>query len=183
MADLLGEVDTNVVSNNAPTRSIVKSEARRKVRVLSPPLAEKRRREKVESKDENEVPSSPPKDDLALHSDDLDDAPLPPPEDDDDVFMGDPMPSSPMTVLTPMSSTILANGTQRTMTPRAMPTSTSLPCSMLAGGHRVCHSLGSSPIMEPPPGHAPLQNPSSADADDKVDNAPNDADTDVLAGL
>ncbi|KAJ5273124.1 hypothetical protein N7478_008249 [Penicillium angulare] len=95
MADLLGEVSSNVVSNPAPTRNIVKSDARRKVRVLSPPLVEKRRRPKFEPKDENEVPSSPPKGQPSLHSDDLDDAPLPI-MDDDDISMGDPMPSSPI---------------------------------------------------------------------------------------
>lgn len=94
MADLLGEVDTNVVSNHAPTRNIVKSEARRKVRVLSPPLSEKRRREKLHARDENDMPSSPMKD-QALHSDDLDDGPLPMP-DDDDVPMSDILPSSPI---------------------------------------------------------------------------------------
>ncbi|KAJ5825060.1 hypothetical protein N7447_007400 [Penicillium robsamsonii] len=94
MADLLGEVDTNVVSNHAPTRNIVKSEARRKVRVLSPPLSEKRRREKLHTRDENSMPSSPMKD-HALHSDDLDDGPLPMP-DDDDVPMSDILPSSPI---------------------------------------------------------------------------------------
>ncbi|KAJ5232930.1 hypothetical protein N7468_005886 [Penicillium chermesinum] len=95
MADLLGEVDTNVVSNHVPTRNIVKSEARRKVRVLSPPLSEKRRREKAEEAAGSEVPSSPVKSDLPLPSDDLDDGPLPG-ADDDDVDMGDPMPSSPI---------------------------------------------------------------------------------------
>ncbi|KAJ5333906.1 uncharacterized protein N7506_007689 [Penicillium brevicompactum] len=93
MADLLGEVDTNVVSRHAPTRNVVKSEARRKVRVLSPPLSEKRRREKARVPDENDMPSSPMKD-QALHSDDLDDGPLPMP--DDDVPMSDILPSSPI---------------------------------------------------------------------------------------
>lgn len=95
MADLLGEVDTNVVSNHVPTRNIVKSEARRKVRVLSPPLSEKRQREKSEKSYENEMPSSPVKDVDPLPSDGLDDGPLPG-VDDDDVDMGDPMPSSPI---------------------------------------------------------------------------------------
>ncbi|CAG7960329.1 unnamed protein product [Penicillium olsonii] len=93
MADLLGEVDTNVPSRNAPTRNIVKSEARRKVRVLSPPLSEKRRREKARVPDENDMPSSPMKAQV-LHSDDLDDGPLPMP--DDDVPMSDILPSSPI---------------------------------------------------------------------------------------
>lgn len=96
MADLLGEVDTNVVSKHAPTPNLVKSEARRKVRVLSPPLSEKRRREKIQKHDENDFPSSPIKHQPALHSDGLDDGPLPP-MDDDDMHMSDPMPSSPIT--------------------------------------------------------------------------------------
>ncbi|KAJ6108558.1 hypothetical protein N7523_009881 [Penicillium sp. IBT 18751x] len=95
MADLLGEVDTNVVANKIPTPSIVKSEARRKVRVLSPPLSEKRQ-QKPRARDENDAPSSPPIKEQPLHSDDLDDGPLPM-ADDDDVDMGDPMPSSPIT--------------------------------------------------------------------------------------
>lgn len=96
MADLLGEVDTNVVSRHAPTPNLVKSEARRKVRVLSPPLSEKRRREKIQTHDENQFPSSPLKYQPTIHSDGLDDGPLPS-ADDDDMHMGDPMPSSPIT--------------------------------------------------------------------------------------
>jgi DNA polymerase alpha subunit A len=76
MADLLGKVDTNVVLNHAPTRNIVKSEARRKVRVLSPPLSE-RHREKLHTRDENDLPRSPKKD-QALHSDGLDQYSVPP---------------------------------------------------------------------------------------------------------
>ncbi|KAJ5776859.1 hypothetical protein N7520_000105 [Penicillium odoratum] len=97
MSDLLGEVDTNIVSNHPPTRNIVKSEARRKVRVLSPPTSQKRNRERIQARDENDVPSSPPKKQQAFQSDDdLDDGPLPAVEDDD-ISMGDPMPSSPIT--------------------------------------------------------------------------------------
>lgn len=96
MADLLGEVDTNVVSNRPPTRNIVKSEARRKVRVLSPPTLQKQHRENLRVGDENHVPSSPPKHQPAFNSDDdIDDGPLPAVEDDD-ISMGDPMPSSPI---------------------------------------------------------------------------------------
>lgn len=96
MADLLGEVDTNVVSNRPPTRNIVKSEARRKVRVLSPPTLQKQHRENLGVGDENHVPSSPPKHQPAFNSDDdIDDGPLPAVEDDD-ISMGDPMPSSPI---------------------------------------------------------------------------------------
>ncbi|CAI7667748.1 unnamed protein product [Penicillium pancosmium] len=92
MADLLGEVDTNVVRKHVPTRNLIKSDARRKVRVLSPPLSEKRRSEKARPKDENDMPSSPVK----LEQPNLDsDGPLPM-ADDDDVDMNDPLPSSPI---------------------------------------------------------------------------------------
>ncbi|EKV09593.1 DNA polymerase [Penicillium digitatum] len=104
MADLLGKVDTNVVLNHAPTRNIVKSEARRKVRVLSPPLSE-RHREKLHTRDENDLPRSPKKD-QALHSDDLDDGPLSMP-DDDDVPMSDVLPSSPISKAVERRNTVL----------------------------------------------------------------------------
>ncbi|KAJ0417328.1 DNA polymerase family B-domain-containing protein [Aspergillus carlsbadensis] len=94
MADLLGEVDTNVVSNKAPKHNVVKSETRRKVRILSPPLSEKTRTSKPKLRDENSDPVSPagePTLDL-----DNDDAPLFH-ADDDDIPMSDPIPSSPVT--------------------------------------------------------------------------------------
>lgn len=74
----------------------MKSEARRKVRVLSPPLSEKRRRERSQARDENDAPSSPPVKEQPLNSDDLDDGPLPTVDDDDVHMMSDPMPSSPI---------------------------------------------------------------------------------------
>ncbi|PIG87037.1 DNA polymerase alpha catalytic subunit, partial [Aspergillus arachidicola] len=94
MADLLGEVDTNVVSNHVPTQNVIKSETRRKVRVLSPPLSHRPRPQKKQTKDENSDPMSPigQKPDLDI---DNDDGPLPV-ADDDDVPMSDPMPSSPV---------------------------------------------------------------------------------------
>lgn len=95
MADLLGEVDTNVVSNHAPARNIVKSDTRRKVRVLSPPLSHKPRPEKAGKEDVDNAPISPvsqrPETDF-----ESDDGPLPA-ADDDDALMGDPSPSSPIT--------------------------------------------------------------------------------------
>ncbi|KAF9893880.1 DNA-directed DNA polymerase alpha catalytic subunit pol1 [Aspergillus nanangensis] len=94
MADLLGEVDTNVVSNHVPTQSVVKSDTRRKVRVLSPPLSHRTRPAKRELKDENVIPISPAADEPELHLED-DDGPLPT-ADDDDILMSDPMPSSPL---------------------------------------------------------------------------------------
>lgn len=95
LADLLGEVDTNVVSNKVPKPNIVKSETRRKVRILSPPLSEKARTVKPPQKDENSDPVSPVGEEPALKLDN-DDGPLPQ-ADDDDMPMSDPMPSSPVT--------------------------------------------------------------------------------------
>lgn len=94
LADLLGEVDTNVVSNKAPKHNIVKSETRRKVRILSPPLSEKTRTAKPPRKDENSDPVSPVGEEPTLNLDN-DDGPLPQ-ADDDDMPMSDPMPSSPV---------------------------------------------------------------------------------------
>ena len=42
MADLLGEIDTNIASAPAYNRKAIKSDTRRKVRVLSPPPTQKR---------------------------------------------------------------------------------------------------------------------------------------------
>ncbi|KAG2413667.1 hypothetical protein HFD88_002856 [Aspergillus terreus] len=93
MADLLGEVDTNVVSNHVPTQNVIKSEARRKVRILSPPLSDRTRLPKKERKDENSNPVSPPAQEPELNLDN-DDGPLS--TADDDIPMSDPMPSSPL---------------------------------------------------------------------------------------
>ncbi|KAL4880462.1 DNA polymerase family B-domain-containing protein [Aspergillus karnatakaensis] len=95
LADLLGEVDTNVVSNKIPKHNVVKSETRRKVRILSPPLSEKTRTPKHARRDENSDPASPSNGEPALNLDDDDTALLH--ADDDDVPMSDPMPSSPVT--------------------------------------------------------------------------------------
>ncbi|KAL2872381.1 DNA-directed DNA polymerase alpha catalytic subunit POL1 [Aspergillus lucknowensis] len=94
MADLLGEVDTNVVSNPIPKHNVVKSETRRKVRILSPPLSEKTRTPKHTSKDENSDPVSPVEE-PTLNLDDDDGDLLH--ADDDDIPMSDPVPSSPVT--------------------------------------------------------------------------------------
>ncbi|PWY73644.1 DNA polymerase alpha, catalytic subunit [Aspergillus heteromorphus CBS 117.55] len=94
MADLLGDVDTNAVPHRVPTRNIVKSETRRKVRILSPPLADRTRKERQIKRDENSDPVSPVKEQPAMNMDD-DDDPFTG-MDDDDVPMSDPMPSSPI---------------------------------------------------------------------------------------
>lgn len=95
MADLLGGVDTNAVSNHVPTKNVVKSDTRRKVRVLSPPLSHKPRPENIDKNDVNNGPISPvsQQPDMDFESDD---GPLPA-ADDDDVPMSDPAPSSPIT--------------------------------------------------------------------------------------
>ncbi|OJJ46706.1 hypothetical protein ASPZODRAFT_152142 [Penicilliopsis zonata CBS 506.65] len=97
MNDLLGEVDTNIVSNHVPTKNIIKSEARRKVRILSPPLSEKAASRKPAKKDDLENYSSPIKGHQDASAVDLDeDAPLHVLDDDDDVPMSDALPSSPI---------------------------------------------------------------------------------------
>lgn len=93
MADLLGEVDSNILPTHIPSRNVVKSETRRKVRILSPPLSEnpKPTREKGNAP-EPQSPAEQPQ----LNLDD--DEPLPGGGDDDDnVPMSDPTPSSPIT--------------------------------------------------------------------------------------
>lgn len=97
MAGLLEEVDTNVVSNKqVPTQNVIKSEARRKVRILSPPLSHKQRVERSDKKDENASPISPVSHEPSAGIDHDDDGPLPEGDDDDDIAMSDPMPSSPI---------------------------------------------------------------------------------------
>lgn len=97
MAGLLNEVDTNVVSKkHVPTQNVIRSEARRKVRILSPPLSHKPRAENREKKDENTDPVSPDSREPPAGTDNEDDGPLPQGDDDDDVPMSDPMPSSPI---------------------------------------------------------------------------------------
>lgn len=93
MAGLLNEVDTNVVSNHVPAPNVIKSEARRKVRILSPPISQKPPVEKREKRDENAGPISPVSHEPPADNDD--DGPLPQ-AGDDDVLMSDPMPSSPI---------------------------------------------------------------------------------------
>ena len=90
MASLLGEVDTNVPSLRAPIHGkAVKSESRRKVRVLSPPLRELPKR-KSPMTNPSELLDTPP----MAFGDDADD--YFPTIDQDDVPMSDPLPSSPV---------------------------------------------------------------------------------------
>lgn len=92
MADLLGEVDTNVPSR-VPTK-IVKDESRRKVRVLSPPVGENKKPRLAMTKasaDTEPLMNTPP---IETNYDDDDD--YMGAFDGDDLPMNDPMPSSPI---------------------------------------------------------------------------------------
>ncbi|KAK7901082.1 DNA-directed DNA polymerase alpha catalytic subunit pol1 [Exophiala xenobiotica] len=88
MADLLGEVDANILPARAPTKKSVKSENRRKVRILSPPLTQERPRSKYQVPEPELVDTPPPQNTL-----DEDDHM---PTFDDDNIMSDPLPSSPV---------------------------------------------------------------------------------------
>lgn len=94
MASLLGEVDVNVPAPRLPEpRRTVKSEARRKVRVLSPPVSEAKRPPPVSSNGDTaggHMLNTPP-----LERIDDDDGFLRA-MDDDDIPMSDPLPSSPI---------------------------------------------------------------------------------------
>lgn len=93
LADLLGEVDTNIPSR-LPLKT-VKTAARRKTRVLSPPISQTRTVSSTKSK-ENEQPShllnTPP-----LEPNYDDDVTFAGGLDDGDFPMNDEMPSSPIT--------------------------------------------------------------------------------------
>jgi DNA polymerase alpha subunit A len=95
MADLLGEVDTNIVPSRVPSKNVIKSETRRKVRILSPPLSETSRTPKTGGRKKHEdTPITSIKQEPDL---DLDDDGLLPGGDDEDNLMSDPVPSSPVT--------------------------------------------------------------------------------------
>ncbi len=94
MADLLGNVDTNIP---APVLRIPKSKPaeRRKARALSPaPGVRQPAAKKAKVIDEREAPPTPEDDDVFMP---MDDDPLPEDLIVEDVPMGDPMPSSPIT--------------------------------------------------------------------------------------
>ena len=92
MADLLGEVDTNIPSR-LPVK-IVKTAARRKIRVLSPPLSQTRKNVLSKVNDggnPSHLLNTPPLEPTYNDDDDFATAGF-----DDDVLMSDPMPSSPI---------------------------------------------------------------------------------------
>ncbi|PGH02222.1 DNA polymerase alpha subunit A [Blastomyces parvus] len=93
LADLLEKVDANPVSSRVLPKKAVKSETRRKVRIISPPLSQNTASESAKGRKENDT-SSPlvaSKVELDPDNDTWLDA-----GDDDDVFMSDPAPSSPV---------------------------------------------------------------------------------------
>lgn len=92
MAGLLADVDTNTVSSRSHNQKTIKSESRRKVRVLSPPPTQKRNRRRDtsfrEAEPAAELASTPPVHDES----DVDDTLL----IGDGATMSDPLPSSPV---------------------------------------------------------------------------------------
>jgi DNA polymerase alpha subunit A len=94
MSNLLGSVDSNAVSSRLPTKNILKSETRRKVRILSPPLSEKSHTPKGRVRSKSDDTPIPPKQESDIEFED--DGPLPG-GDDDNIAMSDAMPSSPVT--------------------------------------------------------------------------------------
>ncbi|KAL1968603.1 hypothetical protein VTN77DRAFT_1813 [Rasamsonia byssochlamydoides] len=95
MADLLGEVDSNIIPARVPTKNVVKSETRRKVRILSPPLSESSRTPKTSGRSKvDDTPAVSVKQESDL---DLEDDGLLPGGDDENAPMSDPIISSPVT--------------------------------------------------------------------------------------
>src|SRR5689334_13763185 len=94
MADLLGEVDANILPARNYEKKAIKSEARRKVRVLSPPLTQTRKQQVSLPR---HIPKIEKRGDTPLVKDafsDDDDGVLNP-VGEDDALMSDPLPSSP----------------------------------------------------------------------------------------
>src|SRR5271170_5667431 len=95
MADLLGEVEANILPARTYAKKTVISESRRKVRVLSPPPTQERKPRILQARYESkagQLADTPP---AQSAFDDDDGFPLP--LGDDDVLMSDPLPSSPIT--------------------------------------------------------------------------------------
>ena len=95
MADLLGEVDANVLPARSYAKKVLKSDMRRKIRVLSPPLTQERKSKVDHSRRDThpatELVDTPP----AQFTFDDEDGVLNPGADDYDLPMSDPLPSSP----------------------------------------------------------------------------------------
>lgn len=86
MADLLGEVDANILPARTFAKKTIKSESRRKVRILSPPPT----REQARQKFQTDLVDTPPPQATYDEDDGL------PAAGDDDNIMSDPLPSSPV---------------------------------------------------------------------------------------
>ena len=89
MADLLGEVDANILPARSFNKKTIKTESRRKVRVLSPPLTQERPKKSYQPPQTSLVDTPPAQ--TAFEEDDnmlL--------QGDDDNIMSDPLPSSPV---------------------------------------------------------------------------------------
>lgn len=90
MADLLGEVDTNVIPSRPAVKKAVRSDTRRKVRIVSPPPSQESPKKskgdpaKTNGFKENDKNAILDEDDALLA------------DDGDDVQMSDPLPSSPV---------------------------------------------------------------------------------------
>jgi len=102
MDDLLGEIDTNPVNQSAPRMRSVKTEARRKTRILSPPVSENRPAATKRRTNDSDgfMPDTPPGANAYADDDGL-------PTFDDDVPMSDP----------PLQSSPVAKAVQRRTQP------------------------------------------------------------------
>ena len=91
MAGILGEVDASAVSNRPVVSKTVKSDNRRKVRVLSPPIESTAKYSKTKIH-APVTPHTPPDENGMSNDSDISLPPL----DDGDIVMSDPVPSSPI---------------------------------------------------------------------------------------
>ena len=95
MADLLGEVDANVLPVRSYTKKALKSDMRRKIRVLSPPLTQERKSNVTRSR--RETGAAPGHADTPLADLNFDDDGVFNQYGEDcDLPMSDPLPSSPV---------------------------------------------------------------------------------------
>lgn len=88
MADILGTIDANTVTSHSYNKKAIKTDSRRKVRILSPPPTQKR-----ETRTKNVVQEAVPTENILPQQNFDDDGII---LADDDVPMSDPLPSSPV---------------------------------------------------------------------------------------
>ena len=96
MADLLGEVDVNVLPARSYEKKVLKSDTRRKIRVLSPPLTQERKSKVIQRRPEIHQPTELVDIPHAQFTFDDDDGVTNLNGDDYDLPMSDPLPSSPI---------------------------------------------------------------------------------------